>query len=168
MARRKGIAWLLLLIPIALLIGVIVLFLETDYFTNSRHLRQIEAQLAALPFPPQTQRLASKSALGILGGNGNHCDFFVGSLFRSSLAPAAIQQHYAGRAFHNPVTSTQEQFMVSILATPKDFNSGIVWLPDSLDRPEAWGVSAQDFMAGTIFPISFFESYRANADCRCH
>jgi hypothetical protein len=168
MAQRKVIAWLLLLIPSVLLIGLIVFFLGSDHFTNSRHLRRIKAQLAALPLPPQTQRLANKSALGILGGNGNHCDYFVGSLFRSSLAPAAIQQHYAGRTFHNPVTSAREQFKVSILATPNDFNSRIVWLPDSMDRPEAWGVSAQDFTLGTMFLVSFFESYRANDDCRCH
>jgi hypothetical protein len=145
-----------------------MLYVGPDSLTNSWHLYQMEAELTALPIPPQTQSLTRKSALGILSGNSNHCDFFVGLLFRSSLTPTIIEQHYAGRIFHNPVTSAQEEFQVTILTTPKHFRSKYVWLPDGLGVAEAWGVSTQDFASNTIYLVSFFEQYPTNHDWRCH
>src|SRR2546421_11799699 len=93
---------------IAVLVFVVALVFAScalAMIRNSWHLHQMERALATIAPPPQSERLAIRSGLGVLTGNGNHCDFFAGAIFVSKSAPGAIRQHYAGRTFLNPLTS---------------------------------------------------------------
>ena len=164
MSRRKLIKWSLVAFPVLLIVFVVV-SVGPDTIADSRHLHQLERALAEVPTPPDTEQLDTHSGVGILVGNGNHCDFFVGTVFRSSSTSDSIRQHYAGRTFISPITSKQEQFDVTIL-TNRESLSGL-WLPYRFDQPEAWGLSEQTFVTGTVFLVSIMRSYEANNDWRC-
>ena len=165
MSRRKVITWSLIAVPVLFIVFVFA-SCAPDILANNRHLHQMEIALAIIPVPSQTQLLTSRSAVGLLVGNGNHCDFFAGTLFRSTSTPDWIRQHYAGRTFLNPVTSKQEQIDVTILTNSESLSSQ--WLPNRFERIEAWGLSPKTLATGTVFLISIMRSYEANNDCRCH
>ncbi len=137
-----------------------------DSFNNSWNLGKIQKALREIPIPSNTQRLASNSAVGLLVGNGNHCDFFAGEIFRSELPADAILQHYTNRLILNPVTSDKEEIGVRILTNATQLSS--LWLPDRFTHPDAWGVSTDTFSNATIYLVSVMRSYDANHDVRCH
>jgi hypothetical protein len=149
-----------------LLLGLLFASCVPDYFTNNRQLHQIENALTAIPIPPQTQRLVTRSAVGLLVGNGNHCDFFAGTVFRSSSPPDLVRQHYAGRTFLNPVTGKKEQVDAMIVSNVEAWNSQS--LPASYESLQGWDLSPQKLSEGTVFLVSIMRSYKANNDCRCH
>ncbi len=137
-----------------------------DTIVNDRQLSQMKRQLEKIPPPPSAERIASRSAVGLLVGNGNHCDFFVGSLFRTKEPREHVQEHYDRSRFLNPVTGNQEEIDVTVLTNAADLRAR--WLPDQFSYPEAWGVSASDFQKGTVFLVSIMRSYRPNYDWRTH
>ena len=136
-----------------------------DSVKNSSHLYRIVDSVDALPSPPGTRRLAGHSAVGLLVGNGNHCDFFAGVLMKSQQPPEAVLKHYRGKTVYNPVTGTNQDVEVSILTRTEDFER--LWLPDFCNAARHWGLSSADFAGETLYLISFFGSYQANNDLRC-
>jgi hypothetical protein len=164
MSLRKIITWSLITLAV---LGVALIFASCvpDIIANNRHLHQMEKALLAIPPAPQSKQLAVRSAVGLLTGNGNHCDFFAGALFQSSATPDSIRQHYAGRTFLNPITSKQETIDVTIITNSNDLEP--LWLPNGYEKIEAWGLSQQSFTTGTVFLVHIMRSYKANNDCRC-
>lgn len=141
-------------------------FLFGDAITNDRCLSQITSQLNTLSQPPNTIQISSRSAVGLLSGNGNHCDFFTGSVYRSQSTVEVIQQHYKGRQFQNPVTGKDEDWDLIILKDDHSFDS--VWLPDDFDHPGAWQLTPASYATGTLFLVYAMRSYDANGDSRCN
>lgn len=164
MSRRRLITRSIIAVPVLLLMFVVG-SCGFDFVTNNRHLNQMKHSLATLPLPPQTEQLATRSAVGLLSGNGNHCDFFVGTIFRSNLSPDSIRQHFAESTFFNPVTAKRESVEITILTDTESMNRA--WLPDGLESVESWRLSPAMLSSGTVFLVSIFRSYEANNDCRC-
>lgn len=137
-----------------------------DSVRNSYHLYKMESGLRDMPVPARTQQLDFRSAVGLLVGNGNHCDFFVGAIFQSELSVQEITAHYTGRKFTNPKTGTQEEVSLAILQSTDDLER--MYLPDYLDNARAWGLKTAHFAQGTVYMISIFRSCEPNHDLRCH
>jgi len=137
-----------------------------DSFNNSRNLVKIQQALREIPIPSNTHRFASNSALGLLVGNGNHCDFFAGEIFRSELSPDAILQHYTNRLILNPITGDKEEIDVRVITNAIQLSS--LWLPDRFTHPDAWGISTDTFSNATVYLVSVMRSYNANHDMRSH
>lgn len=133
---------------------------------NDRRLSQITQQLKALPLPPETIEVSSHAAVGLLAGNGNHCDYFVGAVYRSQSSEEDILKHYQGRQFQNPVQDRPEEWDITILKDQDTFKS--LYLPCHFDTPEAWGLTAQSYSSGTVYFVHAMRSYAANGDFRCH
>jgi hypothetical protein len=163
MFYRKLIKWSLIGLPTLLVVFAVVSF-GPDMIADSWHLYKMEKELAAISVPPNTERLATRSAIGMLVGNGDRCDFFVGTIFRSTLTPDMIRQHYAGQTFFNPITSKQEQIDVAILSDRESISD--LWLPYEFDHAEAWNLSDQTFVTGTVFLVDIMRSYKPNNDLR--
>jgi hypothetical protein len=165
MSFRKVIKWCLIGVPLLLVLSVIVLTVGScapDMVANSWHLHQMRKELAAISTPSNTERLASRSAVGQLVGNGSHCDFFAGAVFHSTATPDAIRQHYAGQAFFNPITSKREEVTVAILTNQDGFDQ--LWLPYAFNHAGAWDLSDQTFTNGTVFIVEIMRSYKPNGD----
>jgi len=165
-ARKFDFRRILVLILGVLSILTVFYLLFGDAFTNDLRLWQITRQLDSLSQPPNTVRFSSKSAVGLLKGNGNHCDFFVGAVYRSQSSVEAIQKHYKGRQFQNPITGRNEEWNITILTDNHSFDS--IWLPYDFDYPEAWELTPESYSTGTLFLVCAMRSYDANGDFRCH
>lgn len=155
---------------LVLLLGVLPVlaafyFLFGDATANDLRLWQITRQLEALPQPPGTILISTNAAVGLLVGNGNHCDFFAGAVYRSQSSAEAIEQHYEGRQFENPLSGKNEEWDITILKDKNSFTS--LWLPYDFDHPEAWGLTTESYSAGTLFLVRAMRSYDANGDFRC-
>lgn len=154
-----------------LLVGILAVLavyglLFHDAIANDIRLTKIKQQLNQLPQPPDTTLISSNAAVGLLQGNGNHCDYFVGSVYRSRSSEEAIRKHYEGRQFQNPVTENLENWEITILKDQNAISS--MWLPYDFDRSEAWGLSSRDYSTETVYLVHAMRSYQANGDWRCH
>ncbi|MEK7137275.1 MAG: hypothetical protein AAB853_03245, partial [Patescibacteria group bacterium] len=67
--------WLMVSYFVLLAFGVIV-----NMFLNTLSLRTFERNFAVIEHPALTTSLAMFSKIGQLGGNSNHCDYFIGNL----------------------------------------------------------------------------------------
>jgi hypothetical protein len=165
MPSRRTTRWLFVALP--LLIAVVVFGpCVPDVLRNNQHLEELKLALEAVPTPPDTERLVTRTAVGLLIGNSNHCDFFVGSLYRSACTPDSIREHYEARIFLNPISGNEEHVSLNILSNRESWKA--VALPPELQTAEAWGISNNLFATGTVFLVTVMRSYEANRDCRCH
>lgn len=155
---------LLLLGALSLVAAYCLLF--QDAIANDRRLSKIKAQLQTLPLPSGTTQVAFNAAVGLLQGNGNHCDYFVGAAYQSQNSAEDIQKHYQGRQFQNPMTETLEEWEITILKDQDTFKS--LYLPYQFDQPGAWGLTPQSYAGGTVYLVHAMRSYDANGDFRCH
>lgn len=165
-ARKFDIKRVIFVLLGVLSILALFYFLFGDAITNDLRLSQITRQLDTLSQPPNTIYISSNAAVGLLQGNGNHCDFFAGAVYCSQSSVEAIQQHYKGRQFQNPVTGVNENWEITILKNKNSFDS--VWLPYDFDHPEAWELTPESYSTGTLFLVCAMRSYDANGDFRCH
>lgn len=84
---KRGLLWLL--VPLAL--GAAVL---SPCLPHQLHLLRLEQRFDAIEHPTGSRLVARESALGLLEGNGNHCDYFVGELRLSSSSEAELKTFY--------------------------------------------------------------------------
>ncbi|OGG49227.1 MAG: hypothetical protein A3F84_23955 [Candidatus Handelsmanbacteria bacterium RIFCSPLOWO2_12_FULL_64_10] len=130
--------------------------------SNSLRLRRMEGVFRAVPHPPGTELIRLRSDIGILHGNSNHCDFFVGELRRYGGSESAIREHYSDPR---------------VLATlSKDLSLELVFIqngkiPDDEDMPDAlrnlseWDLPPGETRAYLVF---VFDQHEPNLDPRCH
>jgi hypothetical protein len=69
-------------------------FIGRDVLPHQIRLLKYARDFEAMPYPPDTQRLDTYKTLGLLTGNGNHCDIFVGELRSYSGDRTVIQEFY--------------------------------------------------------------------------
>jgi hypothetical protein len=72
-------------VPFVLVVAVIAAELIAQW-PHDRRLDELKAAFEKLEHPPGSRQLAFESQLGLLQGNGNHCDYFVGAL-RAGMPP---------------------------------------------------------------------------------
>ena len=77
--------------PYAIFLNPLVLI---DMGYNNFLLWQFQKQLFNYPLPENTKILTQKSEIGLLQGNGNHCDFEARLTIQSSNSTKAIIEHY--------------------------------------------------------------------------
>jgi hypothetical protein len=163
MQRRWKKPLILTIVLAGLLLALWFIPFTGDAVRNSLHLWQLERQLKSLQQPSGTARVAFRSDVGLLVGNGNHCDFFVGELRSYSGPRAAIEQHYRDLRVFNPVTQKNETIDVIFV---DDWKIPGAHLPDEFDQISGWGVE-QSEGSPHMYSIYVFRSYEANWDFRC-
>ena len=72
-------------------------------FVHDRMLRQHCRKYRAVTHPTFTQRVKYYRELGLLIGNGNHCDLFVGELRSYTGSQRQLLTHYAAQSFWSPL-----------------------------------------------------------------
>ena len=63
---------------------------------NNFRLQQFAKNLYAYPLPPHTEVINRSAKVGLLGGNGNHCDFEARQYMRTALSQEEIEAYYQG------------------------------------------------------------------------
>ncbi|WP_395746257.1 hypothetical protein [Prosthecobacter sp.] len=165
-ARKLSIKRVIFALLVVLPILAVLYSFCKDAIINDLRLWELTKQLDSLPQPPNTMRISTNSAVGLLQGNGNHCDFFAGAVYRSQSSADAILQHYKGRQFQNPMSGENEDWDITILKDKNSFAS--IWLPYDFDHSEVWGLTAESYSAATLYLVCAMRSYHANDDFRCH
>ena len=162
----RAVSWTMLL----LMSSCTALFLGPcmyDTRVNDSNLARLESEMAAIPAPEGATSLATHSAVGLLIGNGNHCDFFVGTLYKTKASAESVRAYYEGRMIYNPVTEQKESVSVGIM-TNTSFSG--LWIPMKLDRLEAWNVLPEEISDTnhTVYFLTLYRSYQKNSDWRCY
>lgn len=133
-------AWVVLAV-LALPLTVTAGLLSTA-FVNDLRLSKFSAQLFDHPLPPRSRAVASSSEVGILTGNGNHCDFVARLELASDLGIDEVRAHY-------------ERLRLSP-AIPGGADGGLPIIEVLEIRRETYAVEAID------------APYGAGLDIRCH
>ena len=152
------------IIPLIILIvlGFFMFPIVADTAVNSKNLRLFKKRIEALSHPDHSQAVTTHGKVGLLIGNGNHCDFFVGHVRSFDGNKAIILKHYKDLTFLNPVTKNHEKYDILFFEDDKTPNSDLPYEFDSLD---AWQVREHDLKK--LYVVSIFRSYDANWDFRC-
>jgi len=79
------------LIPLCFVVGLIAL----PYLIHNAGLRRFRAAFAQVTHPPSSIALHEFSAVGLLEGNGNHCDYLAGQFRETDLSPVEVVRAYA-------------------------------------------------------------------------
>ena len=103
-----------------------------DMAANNLQLRRYERAFGNLGHPSATTVIASRSAVGLLSGNSNHCDFFVGEMRRYSGDPHRVLAYYAHRQVANHTVS------VAFVTGGELAEPGLWFLPQNLRHPAQW------------------------------
>ena len=114
--------------------------------------------------PQDTSRVALKSKVGLLAGNGNHCDFFVGKLRTYAIEKEKVKNHYADSSIDNPVSGRRQNIEILFI------DNGIIpeaRLPYDFDNLDGWNLPSDEKLK-PMYLLYIFNSYEANADVRCH
>lgn len=84
---------------------------------NNWKMRSTLSSFQAINHPASSKLIHATNAIGLLVGNGNHCDFFVGELRTSTASRAAIEKHYQSARVWNPITNryTTSEVQVSFI-----------------------------------------------------
>jgi hypothetical protein len=80
----------ILAIPVLAILGS-----ASAYAVNEWRLTRFGTPLLDAPLPVHTREVARTAAVGVLTGNGNHCDFVVSRQLESSLPIDSLEAHFA-------------------------------------------------------------------------
>jgi len=142
-----------ILAGLLLLSGFVVY--SVDVVKNHDILQHQIDLLGHLNHPKKSVLLSEKYALGLLSGNGNHCDFFAGQLREYDLAKSEVISHY--KALDKEI---------SILFIDKG-RIPEARLPDKFKDLRAWGLT-KDRVNEPMYMVYRFKTMKANKDIRCH
>ena len=148
---------------LGIVFGTLVLLIAAPAACNSYRLSVLRSRVEGLPHPEGTEPLTTYSELGILSGNGNHCDYFVGHLRAHTSARESIDRFYKGTSFVNPVSGESES--VRLVWFPDDGELD-EFLPYDFDRVHDWDLAGR--AASEVYAVVVMRSYLPNADPRCH
>jgi len=91
--RLRGILYLVAglgALPVLVCLGA-----TSAYAANEWRLARFGAQLLDVPLPRDTRETSRSSAVGVLTGNGDHCDFVVTRRLDSALPIDSLRAHFA-------------------------------------------------------------------------
>ncbi len=105
----------------AAILGLLVSFLPllwvvagfSSYAINNWRLSAFAEQFLSSP-PPGTSVRLLQSEVGVLTGNGNHCDFIVSIAFQGSGEPGAVLRHYESLPVQRAVPGDSSQIRLDL------------------------------------------------------
>ncbi len=132
-------------------------------------LDRVRAEYSSVTHPSSSSALRSFSQLGIVSGNGNHCDYLVGEIRESNDSSEQITAHYSALNF--PMLDPQnsqwgdQPVLVSIEFPGTRENTGI--LRDNI--PELVTKARQTQRKKTLYVVYLLDGgYEPRGDWRCH
>ena len=126
------IAGLVLLVPL-----ILVLWSFAEMGINNYRLSNFAVQLFEYALPIQTEVLEKKSDVGLLTGNGNHCDFIARMTVKTALSKKEVEQHYSRIAPQQAISGSSSEvhlvvsslgegtYLVEVVDAPN--NPGFDW-----------------------------------------
>ncbi len=143
-------SWLLLIpgVPLAL-IAILASHQLLAQRVHNQRLERLELTFAKLKHPAGSRQLAFESDLGLLQGNGNHCDFYAGAL-RSGVPPIASAE-------------TEVEVTVLHAADPSD-----LFHHPPRDRLLDLGRKQSASPGEVLYVVALYDQTPPESDFRCH
>ncbi len=136
------------------------------YFKDDFTLSRVAKSFQELRHPAGSRLIARSKNLGLLLGNGNHCDYFVGELRTSTLSQSEIEDFYEGETVLNPLTKRHEHIFLAFRSSPGKFEAErFDNLPYSDDA--AFENAMAQAPAGAYIVFFFAGGYGPGLDMRC-
>jgi hypothetical protein len=153
----------LIALPLGLAGLLLLLFLAGIPQHEWRAWKLSEA-LATVPHPADTSLVVARRKVGLLVGNGNHCDFFAGELRSFTGTREQLQAFYTGKEVPSPLGSYPEEVRIAFFDSGKERP---VDLPYDFAEPEKWG--APRSQADQFYVVYLFNGgHDTGMDIRCH
>ncbi|MBX2859415.1 MAG: hypothetical protein KTR17_12200 [Cellvibrionaceae bacterium] len=112
----KIVKWIAIILasPFALLFLAVVL----HTILNNFYLWSFSSQIFDYPLPKGVEIISKSSEVGVLTGNGNHCDFVASLEVRSSVPIENIKSHYSNMTIQPATTgsSTEQGLSVELIS----------------------------------------------------
>lgn len=155
--------------------GVLLLALIVSPFiihplSNNRKLAHVERSFARVRHPAQSKLIKRLSDVGLLIGNSNHCDFFVGELRSYTGTKQVIANSYRIATVWSPISNI-EQPLAEIVFLERGFIPGAAkeQLPYGLREASDWsiptGTSKQQLYIVYFLDVGTFNQ---GCDLRCN
>ncbi|MGC4119002.1 MAG: hypothetical protein QM765_31420 [Myxococcales bacterium] len=153
------------LVGALLLAGVSWILGLGDMLMNEVRLGRLERSFAALQDPAGTERIRLESRVGLLSGNGNHCDYFVGELRVTAKPLAEVLAAYVGATVREPMRGEASEVYVGEV---KGQEIDDLPMPYELSSVVSWTRGATIPEGSRLYLVGFFANEEANGDLRCH
>ena len=140
---------MLLVVLVPVVLGLLCL---APCVPNDVHLLTIERQYRSIPHPADSRALQYEADLGLLEGNGNHCDYFVGELRATRLSRAQLARFYGP---HVELTAPDSFEAPSYVSSPRD-------------RLIERAATTTPGPGEVLYVVSLFDQEAAGLDMRCH
>ena len=131
--------------------------------SNDRALDQFEAEFQKIEHPSTTSFVKREKQLGLLGGGGNGCRFFVGELRTYSQSKQAIQTSYANKEIETPFRSNVH---VVFFENGK-LTSPIGWY-GFMDNLSMWSITETTYSENFYVAYVLSGDYSPGFDLRCN
>jgi len=156
----KWVGMLLAFYLLCLLLCGIVFF--SSILTHNRELAQYAIDFEKIEHPANTSSVSFNRAVGLLSGNGNHCDYFVGEMRRFTGERQELVIFYADQEVAGK--SVRIEFVEN-----GEFARLDRWsLPNGLDHPQGWLKSSTDSLNNLYVVYVLDVGYEPGFDIRCH
>jgi hypothetical protein len=159
--EKKVIPVLVILIG---LLGGLYFLLAGDVSKNNRDMSKFEHVFQSLPHPTNTHSLGFEKRFGLLVGNGNHCDFFLGEIRTYNSSKEAVEKYYSAVIFKNPKSGLDEDVEISFIENGAFQRFS---LPYDLETLDGWKLKSA-FTNQPLYLVYILRQYAANSDPRCH
>lgn len=100
---------------LAVLAVPLIVVLWFYVFAHDWNLWKLDRSFRLINHPTGTMCVVHKRELGLLIGNGNHCDYFVGELRTYSVSKPKVSQFYERMTVLNPVSGKKEGLEVAFI-----------------------------------------------------
>lgn len=147
------------LILVLVVFGMYAYFMG-DTLANNRNMNELKRIFQDLKHYQGVEIIDKKDMFGLLVGNGNHCDYFVGQLCKYTGEFDKAEKYYSGLEFIWPMDNQKDKFSI-IHPVDGKFNA---WLPYDADELIFWKHNNEK----KVFLLYVFRSCEANNDLRCH
>lgn len=145
---------------LVLFVFCVYAYFMSDIHSNNRNMNKLKRIFQNIKHYKGVEIIDKKAMFGLLVGNGNHCDYFVGLLCKYDGEFQEVAKYYSGLEFDCPINNQKDKFSI-IRPVDGKFDA---WLPYDADELTFWKHNNEK----KVFLLYVFRSYEANNDLRCH
>jgi hypothetical protein len=167
--RGRAFRWtvLILLSVVLALIVAVTYAVSRDVILHNRKLNRMFASLKLLEHPADTEHVLDRKNVGLLIGNGNHCDYFVAELRKYNGDREVVLEWYEDETITGP---NRKDFDVRVLFLSEGaFVGDKPMLPYDHDLPDDWLDEVNDPDGDYYLVYVFLGAFEEpGLDPRCH
>jgi len=151
----------------AVIVGISCCIAWSLGLSNNWKMWKVNHASAQIVHPQNTVVISQRQDLGLLIGNGDHCDFFVGQMRSFTGSQQSITAFYAKTKIWNPLNNSRQSIDILFLENGEIVQSEREFLPSDFDSASKW-LSPSHNRKQKLYIAYFFDvGHDAGTDIRC-